>query len=1013
MISKFCIRHRVTTLLAVIMISIFGAVFATQLQTALLPNMSVPAAYVFCYYNGAGPEDMEQLVTRPLEGAIMSVAGVEEITSSSADSMSTVQITYVDGTDTDIAATKLREKFDALSLPEGCSSPTILNLNISDMMPSAIIALVGDDLATLQSLAEDSVSPALERVDGVASVTISGGVGEQIAVELDSTRAALYGLSNSYIAQILMAENLLYPGGEVENGNKTLTVTTDARLASVEEVAAVLIPLPTGGTVRLSDVATVTRENTDADTIAKMDGRACVILQVSKQSDANEVSTAEGVVKAMEELAEKNDKIVYSIPYVASHYVNVAVDAALQGIILGVLLAAAVTFIFLRRFSSTFAIAVSMPVCILLVLVLMNAFDLTLNMMTLGGIAMGVGMIVDNSIVVLENIYRYYAEGHDRMTSCVEGTKEVMLSLTASTLTTVAVFLPLGLTGGIAGQIFKDFCLTIAFLILASLAIAITLVPLLCYILLDETKARKSVITQAAAGSFTARAAAWYKKTLTYLVGHLKLGMLIPAALTLVFLATCVSTKMVLMPEMDQAIVNINVSLPIGAEIEESYAIADRVCAVAEAEVAELDSYYYTAEAGSASVTLNLVPKGERACSANDVADSLRDGALADIAGCEITVSAMDMGAMMGGSDIGVTVYGNDFKTLSLIAEDLSSQIAALPDAVEVTTSVAKQVPQVKVTMDRQAASQYGLTAATVGAAIRNELTGASATTVTIDNKELDVVVRGDGKSAENLDALRSMRIASPRGGTVELGAVASVDVELSPQTITRHNQARRVTISGSTVSGDSAAMAKQITAILDTYAIPDGYVAELSGGYTDMMENFADLLLALFVALGLVYFVLASQFESFVMPVIIMMILPVSFAGTLFSLPVTGKDLSMIALVSIIMLAGTVVNASIVLIDYVEQRRARGESRDEAVINACPLRVRPVLMTTLTTVLAMVPMALGMTGEMNEMMSDMGTSMIFGMVISTVVTLFFTPVFYCVIDNLRTKKKKTAAIEE
>ncbi len=1009
MISKFCIRHKVTTLLAVIMLSIFGVVFATQLQTALLPNMSVPAAYVYCYYNGAGPEDMEQLVTRPLEGAIMSVAGVEEITSTSADSMSTVQISYVDGTDTDIAATKLREKFDMLSLPDGCSSPVILNINISDLMPSAIIALVGDDLASLQTLAENSVSPTLERVDGVASVTISGGVGEQIAVELDATRASGYGLSNTYIAQILMAENLLYPGGEVENGVNTLTVSTDARLKSVEEVASVLIPLPTGGTVRLSEVANVTRENTDMDAIAQMDGQACVILQVSKQSDANEVETAEGVSAAMESLAAKNDSIHYSIPYIASHYVSVAVDAAVQSIALGVLLAALVTFIFLRRFGSTLAIAVSMPVCILTVLVLMYACDLTLNMMTLGGIAMGVGMIVDNSIVVLENIYRYHAEGHDRATSCVEGTKEVMLSLTASTLTTVAVFLPLGLTSGLAGQIFKDFCLTIAFLILSSLAIAVTLVPLLCYFLLDETKAHKNALKKAAKGS---RLQNWYRKVLAFLTRHLWLGMFIPAALTVAFLATCASTKMVLMPEMDQAVVNINVSLPIGSELEQSHAIAERVCAVVESEVAELDSYYYIAEEGSVSATVNLVPKSEREVSAKQVAARLRDGALADIAGCEISVSAMDMGEMMGGSGVTVRVFGNDFKTLSLIAGDFASLISELPDAVDVTTSVSKQVPQVKVTMDRQAASQYGLTAATVGAAIRDELTGATATTVTIDSKELDVVVRGDGKSAENLDALRSMRISTPRGGTVELGAVARVEVELSPQSITRNNQARRVSVSTSSRSGDSAAIAAQVTAILDSYQLPDGYTAELAGGYTDMLENFADLLLALTVALGLVYFVLASQFESFTMPVIIMLILPVSFAGTLFSLPVTGKDLSMIALVSIIMLAGTVVNASIVLIDYIEQRRSRGEDRETAILNACPLRVRPVLMTTLTTILALVPMAMGMTGELNEMMSDMGTAMIFGMVVSTVVTLFFTPVFYCVIDNMRTRKKKKVIAE-
>lgn len=300
-IAKFCIRHKVTTLLAVIMIAVFGVVYTTQLQMALLPNIEYPAAYVYCYYNGAGPEDIEQLVTRPLESAIMSVPGVDSVTSSSADSISTIQIMYVENTDVDIAATKLREKFDALSLPDGCGSPVILNINVSEMMPSAIVGLLGDDLAALQQQAENVVAPALERIDGVASVSVSGGVERQITVTLDAQRAAGYGLSTSYITQILQAENLLYPAGEVYNGSQKLSVTTDAQLSTVDEVANINIPLQTGGTVRLGEVADVAFETSDRDAIAAMDGTPGIILQVSKRSGANEVKTAEAVAAAMEE----------------------------------------------------------------------------------------------------------------------------------------------------------------------------------------------------------------------------------------------------------------------------------------------------------------------------------------------------------------------------------------------------------------------------------------------------------------------------------------------------------------------------------------------------------------------------------------------------------------------------------------------------------------------------------------------------------------------------------------
>ena len=1013
-IDKFCIKHRVTTILAFVIISIFGIVYTGQLEMSLLPNMEFPAAYVFCYYNGATPSDMEQLVTRPLESAIMSVPGVESIQSNSSDSITTVQITYVEDTNVDIAATKLREKFDSLSLPDGCTSPSILNINISELLPSAIIALMGDDLASVQDLAENTVGPALERIDGVASVSVSGGVNQQIAVEVDASRAAGYGLSNSYISQILVADNLLFPGGEVQNGSKSLTVSTSARFQSVEDVANLILPLQTGGTVRLSEVANVALETTDQDNIAQMNGTPCVILQVSKQSGANEVSTAKAVDKAMKELSEKHDDIVYAVPYLASDYINIVVSSAIENIILGVALAAIVVFLFLRRFGATLAICVSMPVCILTVFVLMNVCDLTLNLMSLGGIAMGVGMIVDNSIVVLENIYRYSAEGHDRMTSCVDGTKEVILSLMASTLTTVAVFLPLGLANGLAGMIFKDFCLTIAFLILASLVISITLVPLLCYFLLDETKAKQMQLTDKKESKFEQlgqRFNAWYTKTLGYFVHHLKQGVLVSVGVLAVFVLVCFTARIVLLPDMDMGMVSVSVSTPTGSELKDTAAIADRIVDIAYKEVPEIEMIYYTSEEESASVNLTLVGRSERSRTSVEVANALREQ-LNDIAGCEISVSSSDMTQMMSGSGISVGVSGTDYETLKMIADDLTQQISALPDAVDVTSSISRQVPQVEVTMNRSAASQYGLTAATVGAAVRSELTGSTATTVTINNKEIDVVVRGDGVSSKNLDALRSTPITTPMGGTVPLSAVANVDVVLASQSITRVDQSRRVTISGSSVSGDTPAITRQIRGILDNYTLPEGYTAEIGGEYSDMVENFSDLGLALLVAVGLVYFVLASQFESFVMPIIVMMIIPIAFGGALFMLPVTGRDISMISMVALIMLAGTVVNASIILVDYIKQRRERGESREDAILHACPLRIRPVLMTTLTTILALVPLGFGI-GESNEMMSDMGVAMMSGMAFSTVITLFFTPVYYCVIDDIGKKKRKLPELPE
>ena len=1023
-VSKFCIQHKVATLLAVIMITIFGLMFATRLQMALMPEMEAPMAVVVCYYNGANPSDIEELVTRPLESAIMSVSGVDEVSSTSADSVSQIQVTYVEGTDLDIAATKLREQFDRLSLPEDAIDPIIMNLNLSELMPTAMVALVGDDLAELQTLAEDTVAPALERIDGVARVTVNGGVTQKIAVELDATRAAGLGLSAAQVSQFLAGQNLLYPGGSMENGSKTLTVSTDAKFQSVEDVADMLLTLPTGGVVRLSEVADVALETESADASAKVDGTACVVLQISKQSGANEAAAAKAVERRLAELREENPSIVYSVPYSAAEYIDMSVNAAFQNILQGVLLAAVVVFLFLRRGGATMTIVVSMPVCILTVFILMNAMDLTLNMMSLGGVAMGVGMIVDNSIVVLENIYRFAAEGHDRMSACVEGTKEVTTSVLASTLTTLAVFVPLGMVTGLAGMMFRDFCLTIASLIFASLVIALALVPLLCYMLLDEEKVRRQQLKKAEKrqnaalakiGGWISRLYGFYMRLLNYFVRHLKAGMLASVALVVLFAVPVFATTMVLIPDMDQGQVTIGVSMPIGSEMEESAAIADRISAIVREETPELEELYYIAQDESVTMMVNLTSKGQRNRSSFDIADGLRP-LLQDIAGCEITVDASSTMGMMGGSDISLDITGVDYTTLAMIADDLADRIARLPDAIDVQSSLAEQVPQVKVTVNREAAAQYGLTAASIGMAVRSELTGSTATTVTIANHELDVVVRGDGSAGESLDALRSMPVTTALGGTVPLGSVADVSVVQEPQSISRVNQSRQVQVTGSTLSGDTTAMTRQLRAILAEYQMPEGYTAEISGSYESMMESFSDLLLALLVALGLVYFVLAAQFESFLMPVIVMMILPVAFTGALFALPLCGKDLSIISLVALIMLAGTVVNNSIILVEYIKIRREMGEDRETAILKACPLRIRPIMMTTLTTVLAMVPMAVGI-GETNEMMSDMGVVMISGMVISTVVTLVFTPVFYSVIDDLshifRRRKKALPQEEE
>ena len=430
----------------------------------------------------------------------------------------------------------------------------------------------------------------------------------------------------------------------------------------------------------------------------------------------------------------------------------------------------------------------------------------------------------------------------------------------------------------------------------------------------------------------------------------------------------------------------------------------------------EAESIYYSTGGGAlssmtgsggTSVTLNLVEAGDRDRSAAQIASQLRVD-LADVAGAEVSVSSagvMDMSALTGAA-INLTLSGNDYDLLTETADKLAAEIAKIPDAVEVKTSASDQVPEVDITLKRDVAAQYGLTAATVGSAVRSQLTGTTATTLKMNGEEISVVVRGDSDAGESLDALRSLPITTALGSDVPLGMVADVTVTMAPQSIARENQSRTITITGGSATDDSAGIAESVQQVVDSFQLPQGITLETSGENAEMIQAFKDLGYALAVAIGLVFFVLASQFESFLMPIIVMMILPVGLIGSLFTLPIFGMKVSMIAFVGVIMLAGVVVNSSIVLVDYINIRRSRGEEKNEAILKACPRRVRPVLMTTLTTVLGLLPMAFGI-GEGSEIMMPMATVMITGLVVSTVVTLLFTPVYYSLLDGLDARLRK------
>ena len=1021
-IADFCLKHKVTTIMAYVLIVVFGIMGFTSLPLALMPDIELPMAVVYTTYSNAGPQEVENMVTKTIESACASVSGMDEIQSLSSEGSSMVMVTFADGTDMDEAMVDLRDRIDRVKgfLPEDADAPMAMTIDV-DAMPVVTVGLKGADLAELQAIAEDDIQPALERIDGVASVDIAGGYENEIAIDTDADRLAGYGLSVSYIAQMLAAENIALPAGEVQSGDQSFSVRTDGEYSSVSDIANTLIPLPTGGTVRLSEVADVYVAPKEQTAIAKIGGEPCITISVNKQSDTNTLQVAERAKDALDEVTALQPTLDWSLLMDQSDMINMTVDSVIQNIVFGVLLAAIVLFVFLRDWGATAVISMSMPICIISVFLIMQVFDITMNMMSLGGIAMGVGMIVDNSIVVLENIFHYRSDGCDRFTSCVEGTKEVALSISASTLTTVAVFLPIGLSGGLSGMMFREFCITICSLLLASLLIALTLVPVLCYALLDRGGKHRMRMPDTGHDIADRPLMRKYKELLAHFITHRKKAIIISGAMIVAFLGSIAIAGVELMPQMDESMVSIGIEMPVGSDLEDVSAMADRAVDIALEQVPEIESIYYstggasmstTSTANSASITVNLVDKSDRDRTSQQVADDLRPY-MQDLAGTEISVEAsgtMDMSSMTGDA-ISVTLRGDDYDKLSQTAEKLAGQLAALPGAIEVSSSASDQVPEVEITLNRANASRFGLTAATIGQAVRGELSGQTATQLKVNGEEITVTVRGDSRAETSIDALKSVMIPTQTGGSVPLSLVANVDTVLAPQSINRLNQSRTVTITGGaddTVS--TAEMSQAVQGVLDTFELPDGITYETGGEMEEMINTFTQLAYALVVALGLVYFVLASQFESFVMPVIIMTILPIGLLGSLFTLPLTGNKISMVAFIGVIMLAGTVVNSSIVLIDYMNIRRKRGEDKDTAILNACPRRVRPVLMTTLTTVLGLLPMVFS-NGEGAEMMRPMAIVMITGMVVSTIVTLLFTPVYYSLIDSL-TQRVRTRSAE-
>ncbi len=1041
-IVDLSIKHPVTTWMCILVVILLGVVSVTMIPLDLLPNINLPVAAVITTYSGAGPEEVESMVTKSLESALSSVNNVDNVQSISQEGTSIIVMSFNEGTDMDTATAQMRERLDMIKgmLPGEVGTPMVMKLDPS-MMPVMMLSVSGDmDDISLKDRAENDIKPALEKVAGVASVTVSGGKTRQINVELDQDKLNALGLSVSQVSNVLTAQNLNMPGGSIKSGDQEITVRTQGEFTSVEQIKNTSIMTPTGGMVLLKDLGSVTDGYADVSSLAYMNGKPGMGIVVQKASDANTVVVAREINKALDGISRQYPDVKLIKVMDSSQFINSSISNVASSAVLGGILAIIILYLFLRDIRSTLVIAISIPVSIVATFVMMYFSGMSLNLISLGGLALGVGMLVDNSIVVLDNIYRYRQEGHGRYESASEGTKEVGMAISGSTLTTVAVFLPIIYVQGIASQIFKELALTVTFSLLSSLAVAVTIVPMLSYQMLGTQPSgpkKKNIFNRISdwIGRGIDKLNEGYGRLLQTSLKHRFVTVLIGV---LAFAVTMISVPMVgteLIPEMDQGQISISASLPKGTNIETTDKTMKDIYGRIK-DIPEIGTTYLSigsmgtaslsvgGSSNSGSFNVNLKPLSERKRSTDEVADEIRNR-LSPVPGVKITVSTGLM-AMAGGSaddltgtGISIDIKGDDLDVLRDISGQVAERAKSITGTRDIQTSFSEGEPEYVIRLRDDTATGYGLTTAQVAQAVQNAVKGATATRYKLAGNDVDVVVRLSHDKNSGIEDLKSMYIQTPIGVQVPLSTVADVSAGIGPSEIDRQDQSRVAHVTASVVGRDQGSVNKDAEKLIKGLQLPSGYSAELGSSATQLNEAFSSLGLALVLALILVYMIMASQFESLLHPFTILMSVPISLSTGILGLVLSGKALSIPAYIGLIMLGGIVVNNGIVLIDYINiLRRRDGMERNEAIIKGGPTRLRPILMTTLTTILGLVPLAMGI-GEGAEMEQPMAITVIFGLTFSTLVTLLVLPAIYSYFDDaesfvlrkLHGKKAKEEAV--
>ncbi len=1034
---KLAIRRPVTFLMVFLVVLGFGFFALQRLNPELLPDISIPIAGVITTYRGAGPQEIENLVTKPIEGAVASVTGVTDVRSIIREGLSVTILEFDWNQNMDQAAIDIREKIDLIEgfLPEDVSKPMVIKFDPT-MMPVAMVSLSGDrPLVELRRVAEDNVKPRLERIKGVASASVIGGLEREVQIRLHAQRLELYGIGVSDVINALRAQNLSFPGGSVERGGLEYTVRTLGEFTSTKEIEDVIVGINGRTPVKVRDIGDVVDTHEEKTSEVRINGKTGLMLMIQKESGAVTVDVSKRIQAALAEMTTNKDipeDLTLDIMMDQADFINRSLGHITSNLLVGALLAALILLLFLHNIPSTIIVGLAIPMSVIGTFVAMDAFGLTLNMMSMAGLALAVGMLVDNAIVVLENTFRHRQTGLGKKEAATLGTSEVATAVTASTLTTISVFVPVIFIPGIIGIMTKDLSLTVVFSLAISLLFALTLIPMLSSRFLNVRP-----VEQPARNSFE-KLSDWighklkgledvYRRTLGWCLKRKKLVIGLAAAalvvsVMLVFPFRLIGTEFI--PTGDMGRISVNIELPPGTPFEQTEAIASQVEQIVFEQVAEDELEAVAVQVGGgaggmamfggmsgarsyrASVDVELVESTERSRSQEQIEETLRP-ILARIPGAKITqANSQQMSSLGIGTPVSVEIYGNDFSLLERIAEAVKDSIQQVPGTRDVETSLEKKSPELRLKISKEKAQSVGLPVALIANAVNASVQGKVASFYREAGKEYNIRVRLREQDRINTERLLALPIKTPLGKVVTLASVAEALPAEGPMKIDRKGQERMVTVDCDIGGRDLGSITREVKHKVSQIPIPENYRIHVSGQAEEQQETFSWLFIAMLAAVVLVYMVMAALYESFLDPFVIMLTFPLSLIGVIWMLFLTNTTLSVLSLVGAVMLVGIIVNNGIVMVDYINLLRKRDKMPlREAVVTGGTRRLRPVLMTALTTIFAMIPMAIG-AGAGGQLRAPMARSVIGGLIVGTFMTLFVIPVLYTVFEMVGERRR-------